>query len=104
MPRSFIPLLVSLILLCAAPVLPASAATPTLRVGDVGLMQTAAARRQGGEISLEEAVEQVRAETGGRILSAETVKSNGRRVHRIKVLTPDRRVRVVNVDAATGRR
>lgn len=63
-----------------------------------------AQRQKGGEISLEEAVEQVRAETGGRILSAETVQSQGRRVHRIKVLTPDRRVRVVNVDAATGRR
>ncbi len=62
------------------------------------------ARRSGGEVTLEEAVEQVRKETGGRILSAETVKANGRRVHRIKVLTPDRRVRVVNVDADSGRR
>lgn len=67
-------------------------------------LPTAASRRAGGEVSLEEAVEQVRRETGGRILSAETVQANGRRVHRIKVLTPDRRVRVINVDAATGRR
>ena len=61
--------------------------------------------RQGeGGMSLDEAVRRVRAETGGRILSAETVNENGRRVHRIKVLTPDQRVRIVTVDAERGRR
>jgi uncharacterized membrane protein YkoI len=50
-------------------------------------------------ISLDAAVAKVRRETGGRILSAETVNQGGRRVHRIKVLTPDKRVRIINVDA-----
>jgi uncharacterized membrane protein YkoI len=51
------------------------------------------------EISLDTAVSQVKRDTGGRILSAETVNKNGRRIHRIKVLTPDNRVRIVNINA-----
>lgn len=47
------------------------------------------------DLSLDQAVEQVRRETGGRILSAETVHENGKAVHRIKVLTRDHRVRVI---------
>jgi uncharacterized membrane protein YkoI len=50
-------------------------------------------------MSLNAAVAQVQRETGGRILSAETVNQGGHRVHRIKVLTPDKRVRIINVDA-----
>jgi len=54
-------------------------------------------------ITLEQAVAQVRKETGGRILAAETVQENGRRVHRIKVLTPDHSVRTIRIDAGNGR-
>lgn len=54
-------------------------------------------------ISLEQAVAQVRRETGGRILAAETVQQNGRRVHRIKVLAPDNSVRTLSIDAGNGR-
>ncbi len=54
-------------------------------------------------ITLEQAVAQVRKETGGRILAAETVEENGRRVHRIKVLTPNHSVRTVRIDAGNGR-
>ena len=50
-------------------------------------------------ISLDEAVAQVRKLTGGRILSANTVNEDGRRIHRIKVLTPNNKVRVINVPA-----
>jgi uncharacterized membrane protein YkoI len=59
------------------------------------------ARRDGGEsgVSLNEAVQQVKRETGGRVLSAETVNQGGRTVHRIKVLTPSGQVRVVVIDA-----
>jgi uncharacterized membrane protein YkoI len=59
------------------------------------------ARRGGGDtgVSLNDAVQQVRRETGGRVLSAETVNQGGRTVHRIKVLTPSGQVRVVVVDA-----
>lgn len=59
------------------------------------------ARRGGdsGGISLNEAVQQVQRETGGRVLSADTVNQGGRSVHRIKVLTPSGEVRVVTIGA-----
>ncbi len=59
------------------------------------------ARRGGGEAgaSLNEAVQQVQRETGGRVLSADTVNQGGRAVHRIKVLTPSGQVRVLTIDA-----
>ena len=47
--------------------------------------------------TLHEAIEQVRRETGGRILSAETVGRGKNQVYRIKVLTPQGSVRVVQV-------
>ncbi len=50
-------------------------------------------------MSLDQAVSQVRQETGGRILSAKTVTENGRRVHRIKVLMPSGRVKIVRKPA-----
>ncbi len=43
--------------------------------------------------SLSEAVEQVRRQTNGRILSAETKVSGNREVHHIKVLTQDGKVK-----------
>lgn len=54
-------------------------------------------------ISLDEAVSRVRRQSDGRILSAETVRSDGRRVYRIKVLSRDGRVSRVDIDADTGR-
>lgn len=55
------------------------------------------ARREG--TSLDEAVARVRRDTGGRVLSAEARNSH----YRIKVLMPNGAVRVVNVDARSGR-
>ena len=55
------------------------------------------ARRDG--VSLDEAVARVRRETGGRVLSAEARDSR----YRIKVLMPNGAVRVINVDARSGR-
>lgn len=54
---------------------------------------------QNDGVSLDQAVAQVRRDTGGRILSAETVRENGRKVHRIKVLTRDNKVRIVRIEA-----
>jgi len=56
-----------------------------------------------GGVSLEQAVKRVRRDSGGRILSAQTVREEGRQVHRIKVLTREGRVRVYTVDARGGR-
>lgn len=62
-----------------------------------GNLQKVAQKSSG--ISLDQAAEQVRRQTGGRILSAETVNKDGRRVHRIKVLTPDHRVVIREINA-----
>jgi hypothetical protein len=51
-------------------------------------------------LNLQEAVERVQQETGGKILSAETVRIGRQKMFRIKVLTPDGRVRVVQIPAA----
>jgi hypothetical protein len=48
---------------------------------------------QNNGMSLSDAVEQVRRQTDGRIISAETRTSNGREVHYIKVLTKDGKVK-----------
>lgn len=55
------------------------------------------AQRDG--ISLDEAVTRVRRDTGGRVLSAEARDNH----YRIKVLLPNGAVRVINVDARSGR-
>ena len=47
--------------------------------------------------SLSEAVEQVRRQTDGRILSAETKVKGNREVHHIKVLTKDGKVKTQKV-------
>lgn len=54
-------------------------------------------------ISLSQATRMVRERTGGQVLRAETKRSKGRTVHRIRVLTEDGRVRTWHVDAQTGR-
>lgn len=51
---------------------------------------------------VQDVVDRVQRDTGGRILSAETVNMGRSRVYRVKVLTPDGRVRVVQVPAAGG--
>ena len=51
-------------------------------------------------LDLRDAVERVQRETGGRILSAETVRIGKQKVYRIKVLTKDGLVKVVLVPAA----
>jgi uncharacterized membrane protein YkoI len=50
-------------------------------------------------ISLQEAIAKVERETHGKVLSAETKRSGNRAVYRIKVLTRDGRVQVIEVPA-----
>ncbi|MBT2117307.1 hypothetical protein KK141_02345 [Dyella sp. LX-66] len=65
---------------------------------------TAAAQAQEPSMTLEQAVNQVQQETGGKVLSASTVR-RGRNAfeHRIKVLTPSGHVRVVTVNTEAGK-
>lgn len=53
--------------------------------------------RQGGCLTLSQAVEQVRRQYNGRIVSAETQVRGGREVHIIKVLTSDGTVKTVRI-------
>lgn len=83
--------------LTLALVLPASAQTVWNQ--DSYLRVARRDQEQGGGMSLNQAVQQVQRETGGRVLSAETINQGGRSVHRIKVLTPSGQVRVMTIDA-----
>lgn len=49
-------------------------------------------------MSREQAVRMVKQQTEGRILSVDTVRRGDRIIHRVKVLTPKGRVRVIEVD------
>jgi hypothetical protein len=55
-----------------------------------------------GGISLDEAVSRARRKSNGKVLSAETVRVDGRKVYRIKILTKDGRVRREQIDPETG--
>jgi len=48
--------------------------------------------------SLSEAIDRVRRQYGGRIISAETIRSGNREVHVIKVLTSDNTVKTVRIN------
>lgn len=54
--------------------------------------------------SLEEASEQIRTSTQGKILSAKTIGNNNQKTHRIQVLTPSGRVKIYNVPATQNNR
>jgi uncharacterized membrane protein YkoI len=51
------------------------------------------------EVSTQEAVAKVQQETNGKVLSVQTLTMGKHKVYRIKVLTPDGQVRVVQVSA-----
>ncbi len=58
-----------------------------------------ASSAQAREVSVQEAVAQVQRETEGKVLSVQTLNVGKRKVFRIKVLTRDGQVRVVQVQA-----
>ena len=96
MPKRFL-LLLSLSLALAAGV-PAGAWAQDIR------QHLAQPSHDGGGMSLNQAVQQVQRETGGRVLSADTVNQGGRSVHRIKVLTSSGQVHVMTINARSGDR
>lgn len=55
-----------------------------------------------GGISLDEAVSRARQQYPGKVLSADTVNNNGRKVYNIKILTKDGRVKRTRIDARSG--
>ncbi len=54
------------------------------------------------EIDLEQAIVRVRRDIGGQVLDAHSREDDDRRVHVIRVLTPQGHIRLVPVDANTG--
>lgn len=82
-----------LALFLALPALSSARTFPTTKV-DTNLLA------KSGGITLEQAAARVRRQTGGRILSANEIRRDGRKVYRIKVLLPSGHVRVVTVDAS----
>lgn len=60
----------------------------------LGTVSTDAAAR-----TLQEAVAEVESQTGGKILSAETIRVGRQVIYRIKVLTPEGRIQVFQIPA-----
>lgn len=67
------------------------------------LIITSQAFARGG-VSLDEAVERVRDRVGGRVISAETQEWDGQRVHNIRLLTKDGKVKRIRIDGKSGKR
>ncbi len=61
------------------------------------------APRVEAKSSLTDSVRRVERQTGGEVLSAEPMQRDGRQVNRVKVLTNDGRVRVMQVDPQQNR-
>lgn len=62
------------------------------------------AKRQNSheQMSLERAVQQVQQQTKGRILAADSIPNGRNKLYRIKVLTPDGHVRVMQLRSNDG--
>lgn len=54
---------------------------------------------QASEVQLQEAVDRVQQETHGKVLSVQTMQLGKRKIYRIKVLTPEGQVRVIQIKA-----
>ena len=57
---------------------------------------------QGGRVSLQDAVSIATSRVPGRVVRAETVDRNGRRVHEVLIRNDEGVVRTVRVDAESG--
>lgn len=55
------------------------------------------------EVSRDDATNLAQQTTGGRVLAVEKIEREGRPVWRVKVITPQGEVRLVLIDAASGR-
>ena len=70
-----------------------------LRASLCALALALAASAGARELTAQEAVAKVQQETSGKVLSVQTLMQGKRKVYRIKVLTSDGQVRVVQVPA-----
>lgn len=70
-----------------------------LSAGSLVMAQQDQSENREGDVSLDQAVLQVKQQTGGRILSAKTKNKSDSVVHKIKVLLPNGKVRIIRVNA-----
>lgn len=91
--------IVLMLLACAAP---ASHAQSFDTEGAQDKWIVTDAGKQQARVSLDEAADRVQKSTGGRVLSAQAVREEGRDVYRIKILTRQGEVRIVYMNPATG--
>ena len=70
-----------------------------LSTGTMALAKQFRPENTDGGLNLDQAVQQVKQQTGGRVLSAKTKNNDGREVHKIKVLLPNGKVRIIRVNA-----
>ena len=70
-----------------------------LSTGTMALAKQFRPENHNADMNLDQAVQQVKQQTGGRILSAKTKNNDGRQVHKIKVLLPNGKVRIIRVNA-----
>jgi uncharacterized membrane protein YkoI len=63
----------------------------------------ASAQPVWADVSRDEAAATAQKSSGGRVLSADKTERDGRAVWRVKVLTPQGEVKLVLIDAASGR-
>lgn len=54
---------------------------------------------QGNSKTLNQAIQSVKKQTGGRVLSSKTIKNNGQTLYKIKVLLPSGKVQTFTVAA-----
>lgn len=106
MRKQFVLLLMTCFL--ATPALPAVGSGAVFEVGDGNSPSAAWPARdlriaQNDGMTLSQAVEQVRRQYNGRIVSAETKRSGNREVHHIKVLTQEGKVITVRIPGRTLR-
>lgn len=92
-------LLLSLLVLCSMSV----AGAPGPERARWGLHAQNQYQQERGQISVERAARIAQRSAGGRVLAAERDHLGGRAVVRVKLLTAQGVVRVVVVDAASGR-
>ena len=70
-----------------------------LSTGTMALAKQFRPENHDADMNLDQAVQQVKQQTGGRILSAKTKNNDSRQVHKIKVLLPNGKVRIIRVNA-----
>ena len=70
-----------------------------LRLGVALFAASLSMAAAGREISVQEAIAKAQHDTPGKVLSAQPLRLGKRKIYRIKILTPEGQVRIVQVPA-----